>query len=71
MCCKPGEVTEENKECLKVQEECWSYPPRFRFKYEYVHPKETIAKIVNNFDGITTTHDNNPHIDEIILKKPG
>ena len=68
MFCKPGEVTEESKE---HQEECWSYPPRFRFKYEYIDAKETRAETVNNFDGITTTHDGNPHTDKIILKRPG
>ena len=71
MCCEPGEVTEENKERLKVLEECWSYPPRFRFKYEYEDAKETRTKVVHNFNGITTTHDGNPHIDKIILKMPG
>ena len=71
MGCKPGEVTEEKRERLKVLEDCWSYPPRFRFKYEYDGAETMRTKIDNIFNGVSTTHDDKPHIDKIILKRPG
>ena len=68
---KPGEVTEENTECLKVLEDSWSYPPRFMFRHEYDGAENTRTEVIITFNGITSTHDGNPHIDKIILKKPG
>ena len=71
MGCKPGEVTEENIKHLKALEQCWSYPPRFMFRYEYDGAENTRTKVTIKFNGIICTHDGKPHIDKIILKKPG
>ena len=60
MGCKPEEATED----------CWSYPPRFRFKYEYDIAAETRTEVTITFNGVTSPRDGNPHIDKIILKKP-
>ena len=71
MDCKPGEVGKENIDRLKVLEDCWSYPPRFMFRYEYDDAEKTRTEVTITFNGIVSTHDGNAHIDKVILKKPG
>ena len=71
MGCTEGIITEKNVEDLKYLESLWSYPPRFRLRIEYDGAKEARTEVIITFNGITSTHDGNPHIDKIILKKPG
>ena len=71
MDCTEGIITEKNMEDLKYLESLLSYPPRFRLKIEYDGAEETRTEVIVTFNGITSTHDGNPHIDKIILKNPG
>ena len=71
MDCTEGIITEKNIEDLKYLESLLSYPPRFRLRIEYDGAEKTRTEVTITFNGITSTHDGNPHIDKIILKKPG
>ena len=71
MDCTEGIITEKNIEDLKYLESLLSYPPRFRLRIEYDGAEKTRTEVTITFNGITSTHDGNPHFDKIILKKPG
>ena len=71
MDCTEGIITEKNMEDLKYLEKLLSYPPRFRLKIEYDDAEKARTEVTIKFNGITSTRDGNPHIDKIILKKPG
>ena len=58
-------------EDLRYLESLLSYPPRFRLRIEYDGAKEARTEVIITFNGITSTCDGNPHINKIILKKPG
>ena len=71
MDCTEGMITEKNIEDLKYLESLLSYPPRFRLRIEYDGDEKARTVVVLTFNGITSTCDGNPHIDKIVLKKPG
>ena len=71
MGCTEGIITEKNIEDLKYLEKLLSYPPRFRLRIEYDGAEKARTEIAIIFNGITSTCDGKPHIDKIILRKPG
>ena len=71
MDCTEGTITKKNIEDLKYLESLLSYPPRFRLRIEYDGAEKARTEVTIKFNGITSAHNSKPHIDKIILKKPG